>query len=60
MHKIKYLIDRIIHMDYKSFFKTIKKIHIKSNKNSFIIFIDIIYCGIKYQAGYTDYDLFEM
>ena len=25
-----------------------------------MIFFDIVYCGIKYQAGYIDYNLFEM
>lgn len=60
MKKIKYLFQRFINMDFKKFFKTVKEIAHKTNKNSFIIFLDIIYCGIKYQAGYIDYNLFEM
>ena len=60
MKKIKYLFNRIKNMNYKNFFKTIQQIHKKTGKNSILIFIDIINCGIKYQAGYIDYNLFEM
>ena len=60
MRKIKYLIERIIKMDYKGLFSTIKKVHKKSGKNSIFLFFDVIYCGFKYQAGYMDYELFNM
>lgn len=59
MNKFKYIIKRLKNMDYLSFFYTIKRIHQKTNKNSFIIFCDIIYCGLKYMAGYVDYEVFE-
>lgn len=45
-------------MNYGNFFKTIKKIHKRSGKNSIYLFFDIIICSIKYSAGYTDYFLF--
>ena len=60
MGKAKYLIKRILKMNYKQFFDTIDTVHSKTNKNKLSIFIDIINCGIKYQAGYIDYNLFEM
>lgn len=60
MGKTKYLINRIIKMNYKEFFNTINKVHQKTKKNKLSIFIDIINCGIKYQAGHIDYNLFEM
>jgi glutathione synthase/RimK-type ligase-like ATP-grasp enzyme len=60
MRKLKYLFKRICGMNYKGFFNTIKDVHKKTGKNSIIIFFDIIYCGFKYQAGYIDYNLFEM
>lgn len=60
MKKIIYLIKRIFEMDYKKFFNTINEIHIKTNKNKLLLFFDIILCGIIYQAGYSDYLLFEM
>lgn len=59
INKIKYLIKRIFNMNFSGFFNTIKRIKIKSNKSYIYIFIDIIYCGIKYMAGYTDYETFE-
>lgn len=60
MKKIKYLITRIIKMDYKSFFKTIFEISKKTKKPYLFILFDVIYCGLKYEAGYVDYKLFEM
>ncbi len=60
MKKIKYLFQRIANMNFKNFFKTIKDVSKKTGKNKISIFFDIINCGIKYQAGYIDYNLFEM
>ena len=60
MKKIKYLLTRISKMDYKRFFKTINNINKKTGKSRIYLFFDIIYCGLKYQAGYLDYNLFEM
>lgn len=60
MSKIKYLIKRIFSLDYKQFFKTIDKINKKTKISKIKLFFDIIYCGIKYQAGYIDYELFQM
>ncbi len=60
MKKIKYLFKRIISMNYKGFFQIIKEVHEKTNKNSILIFLDIVYCGLRYQAGYIDYNLYEM
>ena len=60
MKKIKYLLTRISKMDYKRFFQTINKIHKKTKKSRIYLFFDIIACGFKYQAGYLDYNLFEM
>ncbi len=60
MGKVSYLYKRIKNMSYKGFFDTINLIHNKTHKNRFILFFDIIYCGFKYQAGYSDYKLYEM
>ena len=60
MNKIKYLIKRVFRMNYKEFFNTVDKVHQKTKRSKLSIFIDIIDCGIKYQAGHTDYNLFEM
>lgn len=60
MSKLKYLIKRIFHMNYKKFFKTIDDVHKRSGKSKVFLFFDCIICGLKYQAGYMDYQLFEM
>ncbi|MDY2893263.1 MAG: sugar-transfer associated ATP-grasp domain-containing protein [Candidatus Faecisoma sp.] len=60
MEKAKYLFQRIVKMNYKNFFKVINNIHKKTGKSRIYLFFDIIYCGLKYQAGFFDYELFEM
>lgn len=60
MSKVKYLLKRITNMSYKKMFITLNDIHKKTNKNRVLLFFDIINCGIKYQAGYMDYKLYEM
>ena len=59
MGKIKYLFKRILKMDYKNMFRIAKAISKKTKKNTFMIVFDMIRCGIKYQAGYYDYQEFE-
>lgn len=56
---MKYLVKRIIHLDYKNMFKIAKKISKKTKKNRLLIVFDMINCGLKYQAGYYDYQEFE-
>ena len=59
MGKIKYLFKRILKMDYKNMFRIAKAISKKTKKNTLMIVFDMIRCGIKYQAGYYDYQEFE-
>ena len=59
MRKVIYLFKRIIGLDYKNMFRIAKKISKKTHKNKFLIIIDMIKCGFKYQAGYYDYLEFE-
>ncbi len=59
MHRIIYMIKRILHLDYSNMFKIAKSISKKTGKNKFLIVLDMIYCGFLYQAGYYDYQEFE-
>lgn len=59
MRRTIYLIKRIIHLDYRNMFRIAKKISKKTHKNRFSIVKDMIKCGLKYQAGYYDYQEFE-
>lgn len=47
-------------MNYKAFFETVKSVSKEINKPYIVILFDVIYCGLKYEAGYVDYKLFEM
>lgn len=58
MKRIGYVFKRLFHMSFKGFFETINKIHQRSGKSKIALFFDMIYCSIKFQAGYTDYFLF--
>ena len=60
MGKFNYLIKRVANMNFDKMFETIDLVHSKTNKSKISIFFDIIACGIKYQAGYVDYNLYEM
>lgn len=60
MKRIKYLFQRILGMDYKNFFGTIKRISKKEHKLRIYVFFDIVRCGILHQAGYVDYEFYNM
>lgn len=59
MGKIKYLLKRIIQLDYKNMFQIAKNISKKTKKSYIGILLDMVRCGLKYQAGYYDYQEFE-
>lgn len=60
MGNLKYYIKRIKDMDKKAMFRVIDEIAEKTNKNKIYLFFDIIWCGMRHGAGYSDYNLFEM
>lgn len=51
-------IKRLLRIDYKRMFNTIRLISKRSNKSFFFITFDIIRCYLKYGSGYIDYFLF--
>lgn len=57
---IGYMVKRIAKMNYKAFFDKINSLHSKTGKSRIFLLWDMLCCGIKYGAGYMDYDLFEM
>lgn len=60
MGKIGYLFNRFKEMDKRAMFDKIDSIHEKTGKAKIGLFFDMIWCGMRYGAGYMDYDLFEM
>lgn len=57
MPSLSYLVKRLAGMNYKNFFERIKTVNQKCNKNKFVIFCDMVWCGLRYGAGYVDYDV---
>lgn len=60
MANLKYLIQRVMNMNYKAMLSKINSIHKKAGTSRLAIFRDMKDCAVKYGAGYMDYDLFEM
>lgn len=60
MGKAKYLVQRVLNMNYKAMLDKINSIHKKTGRSRLAIFRDMQECAVKYGAGYMDYDLFEM
>lgn len=58
--KIIYVLKRLKTLNFHNLLKTINDISIKTNKHPIFIILDVIFCALKYQAGYMDYKLFEM
>ncbi|MBQ2944045.1 MAG: hypothetical protein IJD93_05090 [Ruminococcus sp.] len=60
MAKLDYLVKRIKEMNFGRMLDTVEKVHIDSGKGHMLVLFDMIVCAFKYQAGYSDYALFEM
>lgn len=60
MKKIKYLVERMISIDYKNLWKMLNVIHEESEKSYLFLFYDMTLCAIRHGAGYMDYYLFHM
>ena len=57
MPSISYLFKRICSMNYKAMFDRVDIVKEKCDKSKFAIFNDMIWCGLRYGAGYVDYDV---
>ena len=44
-------------MNYKKMFERIDIVKQKCDKSKFGIFLDMVWCGFRYGAGYVDYDV---
>lgn len=58
--ELKYVLKRLGNMNYMKMFDMVGFVSNKTGKSRILVFLDMIYCGIKYQCGYIDYNLFEM
>lgn len=59
MSKIKFVLNKMKTMNYKMMLTRAKEVAKKNRKFRLFVFIDMVICGFKYQAGYEDYVLFD-
>ncbi|MDR2525101.1 MAG: hypothetical protein LBC83_02735 [Oscillospiraceae bacterium] len=59
MPSIRYLAARIRRMDTARMRTVARELAAKAGKPAPLLFLDMIYCGFRYGAGYMDYRLFE-
>ena len=57
MPSVSYLLKRISNMSFKSMFERVDIVKAKTKKSKFVIFNDMVWCGLRYGAGYVDYDV---
>lgn len=60
MGKAKYIVSRLKKMNISSMTQLAAKVSERSGKNKAAVLLDMCWCGLRYQAGYTDYELFAM
>ena len=60
MSKIKYIASRIRKMDFGTMGALASEVSARTGKPKLFVTADMIWCGFRYQAGYTDYALFRM
>ena len=59
MKKIRFIFKRLRNFNFSAMFKTASIVSKKTHRLYVFVLIDIVYCGLKYQAGYNDYLEFE-
>lgn len=59
MSKIGYIARCIKRMNFSKLFETVGEVHNISGKNRAFLFVDVVWCGLRYGAGYKDYRLNE-
>jgi len=59
MGKLKYLIQRLRNMNYRRMWETVRRLRGRTRKWAPLLFLDILWCGFRYSAGYVDYEIFE-
>ena len=60
MGKANYIVSRLKKMNISSMTQLAGKVSERSGKNKAAVLLDMCWCGLRYQAGYTDYELFAM
>ena len=60
MARISYFLKRLMKMDYEAMWKTTAILKERSGKSRLWLLFDMLYCAVKYNAGYVDYKIAQM
>ncbi len=60
MSKAGYLLKRLRRMDYNRMWSTLDVLQQRSGKGRALLMLDMMRCGVRYNAGYMDYMIAEM
>jgi len=60
MSRLSYFFKRLVKMDWKAMWKTTAILKERSGKNRIWLLCDMLYCAVKYNAGYVDYKIAQM
>jgi glutathione synthase/RimK-type ligase-like ATP-grasp enzyme len=60
MRKIKYLFQCLFRIDVARMFRTVHKLAKENGKFAPFVFFDMIWCALRYSAGYVDYLIFDI
>lgn len=59
MSRLSFFFKRLVRMDWASMWKTIDILKERSSKSRMWLLGDMLYCALKYNAGYVDYKIAE-
>ena len=58
MRDVGYIFRVLKHASFKKMFEAIDRVHERSGRGKFAIFCDMVWCSLRYGAGYYDYQVF--
>ena len=59
MSKLSFFFKRLVRMDWKAMWQTTGLLRERSGKSRMWLLCDMLYCALKYNAGYVDYKIAE-
>ncbi len=60
MNRILFFLRRLMRMDFSRFSGVFRELRESTGKNSALLLLDLLWCGVRYNAGYMDYKIARM
>jgi hypothetical protein len=60
MNRILFFFRRLVRMDFSRFSGVFRELREMTGKNSALLLLDLLWCGVRYNAGYMDYKIARM